>query len=122
MGDNKVTAYISDADETADNDVVGGPCLLHAVHVNHSDDTEVNYLKLYDNIAPVVGTTAPEEIVMIERNTTGDTNLGQQFWRLDPPLEFETALSVACVTGAGTAGTTGPTADSVAVALEVERV
>lgn len=113
----RTVIYDADADNTAENDVRAGPCTLYGVSVKNPN-AAVAYLKFYDSAAPTVGTTAPDEIVMLEGS--GGLNGGYMHWQVNGTsgLSFTTGLSFACVTGAGTAGTTSPTSN-VLVTLEV---
>lgn len=80
---------------------------------NTANASQDVYGKFYNNAAPTIGTTVPDMIVMVPGGATvsvaiiGGTNLG---------FSFGTALSGACVTTAGTAGTTNPTSDVVLAA------
>ena len=104
--------HIADCDETADNDVRGGPCTLLSVKVDNSANAALSYLKLYDDLAPNVGTTVPEEIIQIDasEDLSYSINGGKG-------LVFDTGLSIAAVTAGGTGGTTGPTS-AMLVTLE----
>jgi len=79
---------------------------IYAIDVDNSANASPSYLKLYNAASGsvTVGTTTPDVIIMAPANT-----------RIDIPipagLVFGTALTAACLTGAGTAGTTGPTSD-----------
>src|SRR3990167_4759009 len=79
---------------------------LFGVRVDNSLNGAATYLKMW-NVASgsvTVGTTAPDWIFKIPASSkktfvfVGDTD-----------DEFDTALSAACVTAGGTAGTTNPT-------------
>lgn len=107
--------HIAVCDETAENDVRGGPCTLTHVNVNNSGNAaEIEYLKFYDHLAPTVGTTVPIEIIQIDAGEDLSYTLNG-----GAGLAFATGLSVAAVTGAGTAGATGP-GSAMLVTLETE--
>ena len=81
---------------------------LYSVRVDNSPNGAKTYLKMW-NLASgsvTVGTTAPSWIFEIPASSkktfvfTGDTD-----------DDFDTALSGACLTAGGTAGTTGPTSN-----------
>lgn len=95
----------TDADATSENDVSSGAAVLYAVQINNSANASAtSYLKLYNNIAPTVGTTAPDMILFAVGGAT--TN-----YAFPKGISFGTGLSFACLTTAGTAGTTNPTSD-----------
>ena len=55
----------TDADGTSENDVTATSATLYAVQINNSPNASASsYLKLYNNAAPTVGTTAPDMILM----------------------------------------------------------
>lgn len=95
-------AYDADADATIERDILAGPATVKSATIVNAD-AGVRYVKLFDDINPVVGTTAPDEIWMIPASGTVTLHFG------DKPLEFPTGLSMAAVTTGGTAGTTPPT-------------
>ena len=107
----------TDADNTVEKDVLAGPGRLCHVQVTNPN-AAVAYLKLYNNKNPTVGSDAPVEIYECAGSGTegGVTDLP-----INPPegLLFSEGISYACVTTAGTAGTTSPTSD-VAVVLTVQ--
>lgn len=107
------TALLSGASLLVDTDadavavaVKASSAVLYQIEVDNTANAAASYLKLYNTGSPTVGTTAPDWIVMIpasqERNIT-----------IPEGLTFGTALSYACVTAGGTAGTTSPTSDVV---------
>ena len=94
---------------TADNNITGAATTLYAVSVdNTANPAQTVYLKLYDAASPTVGTTVPAFIFMIPG--------GYSRIRFSKGMAFATALSWACVTAPGTAGTTSPTAAVVTTA------
>lgn len=95
------------ADATGDNDVLAASANLtvRSIEIDNSLGSTAVYLKLYDNAAPTIGTTAPNETLPCPAGKKityvfGYTN----------PLELATALSYACTQGAGTSDTTNPSA------------
>jgi len=101
----------ADADSTGENDVRGGPTTLLGVKVVNPDAT-IYYLKLYDHLAPNIGTTDPVEVIQIDasEDVAYSVNGGAG-------LPFTVGLSFAVVAEGGTAGTTDPT-NPVLVTLE----
>lgn len=96
----------TDAGATPDNNVTGAAGALYMVDVDNTANTnDPAYLKVYNDPAPVVGTTAPDLIFLV------GVNKRRSF--VVPEGWSFTALSFACVTTPGTAGTTGPTSDVV---------
>ena len=74
---------------------------MHIVNTTAGAASSTVYLKIYDSLDPVVGTTSPEVIIMCPHGiaTTVDISGG---------ISIATAVSYACVQEAGTAGTTSP--------------
>lgn len=103
------------ANATAENDVRSGATTLYGYFIdNNGTDAPKAYLKLYDALAPTIGTTDPDWIFDLEGTGTGDSqklNDGQTFVVLNggTGISFATALSLAVVTAGGTGGTTDPT-------------
>ena len=82
---------------------------IHAIIIDNSANAaEAEYLKLWDAASGdvTVGTTAPDWVFKIPAATKRSIPIPEG-------IAFGTALTVACVTTAGTAGTTNPTADVV---------
>ena len=94
----------TDANATSENDVKAGAATLYFVEIDNGLNATAVYLKLYNAAAPTVGTTVPDMILRCP---------GSSKFRMAIPegISFGTGVSFACVTGAGTAGTTGPTND-----------
>lgn len=83
--------------------------LLYLVTVDNSGNGgAAAYVKLW-NVASgsvTVGTTAPDEIIYVP----GGAIITQPYYtKIAPGKTFGTALTAACVTTGGTAGTTAPT-------------
>ena len=94
----------TDANATAKTDVTGAAGTIYMIEIdNTGNPADVAYLKIYDNGAPTVGTTAPDFIFKVPVN--------QSRTIICPDgLDF-TTLSYAVVTTGGTAGTTAPSND-----------
>lgn len=122
MGDTAIV-YDADADEVPENDVRGGPCTVYGAYIDNSvTDASPMFLKLYDDIAPTVGTTDPDEVIPVEGNGTGDAktlNDGDALILLNGSMgvPFTVGLSFAVTDAGGTAGAGGPGADTVKVTL-----
>jgi hypothetical protein len=90
------------AGATANNNVTGAAGTLYMVDVdNTGNDADPAYLKIYSDPAPVVGTTAPDFVVLVGVNKRRAIVIPEG-WAF-------AALSFACVTAGGTAGVTPPT-------------
>ncbi len=103
---------------TSDNDVTSGANLtLNVMEVSNSSSSTV-FVKLYDHATPTVGTTVPDLIFPIASGATrtlnilnGSANSGNGGYK------FDTAISMATVTTAGTAGTGSPTGGNCKIVL-----
>ena len=98
LGNNQKTgaAYRIFHDKTAQaqDNVAGGSCSVYTLFI-FNDDSNPMWLKLYDAIDPVFGTTAPSHIFRIE----GDT---REVYTWPTGLVFSTGLSYTVVTVNGT--------------------
>ena len=92
----------TDADATAENNVADGACTIHSVMIENLSNAVLEYLKVYNAVAPTVGTTDPDMILPVNASDI------VVYTFKDGMAFFTTALSYACVTAAGTAGTTSP--------------
>lgn len=90
-------------DETED-DIKGSAGTLYAIEIDNSLNAAVSYVKLWDAASGsvTVGTTAPDWIFRVAASVSRTVMFPQG-------VAFATALSIAAVTAAGTAGVTGPT-------------
>jgi hypothetical protein len=82
---------------------------IHAIVIDNTNNAaEAEYLKLWDAASGdvTVGTTAPDWVFKVPA-ATKVTIVFQS------ALAYGTALTAACVTTAGTAGTTNPTSDVI---------
>lgn len=83
-------------------DVKASSTNVKYIYIDNTANAAASYLKLYNTNTVTVGTTAPDAIFMAPASTK------VQF-PIPDGWTFGTALSVACVTTGGTAGTTAPT-------------
>jgi len=97
----------TDCNETKDA-VKAASGTLYAVVIDNSLNVAASYVKLWDvaSGSVTIGTTAPDWIFKVAASGTSTI-----VW--PSGQAFGTALTVGCVTTAGTAGTTGPTSDVV---------
>jgi len=82
---------------------------IHAIVIdNTANSGEATYLKLWDvaSGSVTVGTTAPDWVFKVPASTKRTIIFPEG-------AAYGTALTAACVTTAGTAGTTNPTSDVV---------
>lgn len=82
---------------------------IHSLVIDNSANAAVSYVKLWDAASGdvTVGTTAPDWVFKIP------ASIKRTIVFLEG-LAYATALTAACVTTAGTAGTTNPTSDVIA--------
>jgi hypothetical protein len=93
----------TDVDETVESNVFDGACAMYAAYIDNSANAAITYVKFYDtDTAPTVGTTAPTMILMCNVSS-------EHIFVFTSGVTFSVGLSIAAVTAAGTAGTTGPT-------------
>lgn len=104
------------ADATGDNDVLAASANLtvRSIEIDNTLGATAVYLKLYDNAAPVIGTTAANEVLPCPAGQKVTYVFGQA-----NPLDLGTALSYACTQGANTADTTNP-ASAVRVTITAD--
>lgn len=102
----------------ANADFAIGPCRIYSIKAFNQDTTK-NYLKLFDNEAPVHGTTEPDYSFPIP---AGDgTEWGYLLMdALDEPLVFATGLSLRASGGAGRTVGVAPGVNEVLVILKVK--
>ena len=100
----------TDADNTK-SVVATAASTLYSVEINNAANTANSFVKLYDNVtgSVTVGTTDPDVILKAQASA-------KVTYQFDQGIAFGTGMILACLTTAGTAGTTGPTSD-VAVKL-----
>ena len=87
---------------TAVNDVLTGTATWWWIKIDNSLNSAASFFKMWNATAPTVGTTAPDNIILVPAYATVIVAVTEG-------INFATAISYACVTGAGTAGTTAPT-------------
>ena len=96
------TVTDTDADATAENI---GATKIHSLDIDNAANAAVEYTKFYNTANPTVGTTAQHMIIHIAASV-------RRVWTfVDPPDSFSVGMSMAAVTAAGTAGSTGPTSN-----------
>ncbi|HZS43348.1 MAG TPA: hypothetical protein VFA52_03995 [Candidatus Paceibacterota bacterium] len=95
--------------------VKASSAVLYGVRADNSANGTPVYVKLYNATSGsvVVGTTAPDEIIYVPANSVVTRTY---FTGASVGVTFATALTAACVTSGGTAGTTSP-ALSVSVSI-----
>ena len=97
-GNNQKTGVtyriFNDTDAEAQDNVAGGPCAVYTIFI-FNDDSNPMWLKLYDSVDPVYGTTAPSHIFRIE----GDT---REVYTWPTGLVFSTGLSYTVTTANST--------------------
>ena len=81
---------------------------IHSIVIDNSANAAVSYLKLWDAASGdvTVGTTAPDWVEKVAASTKRTIVMHEG-------AAYATALTAACVTTAGTAGTTDPTSSVV---------
>ena len=100
----------ADADATAENI---GASKIYSIDLDNAANAAVTYLKFWNQGGPTVGTTVPHMIIHIAASV-------RRIWHfIGGNDSFSAGMSMAAVTAAGTAGSTGPTSD-VVVDLFVE--
>ena len=89
--------------------IKGSSGTIYAIDIDNTANAAKTFVKLW-NVASgsvTVGTTAPDLIIPVPAST-------RSVIQIPAGLLFDTAISAAAVTTAGTAGTTGPTSDVIA--------
>ncbi len=88
---------------------------MHSIIIDNTANGAASFVKLYDvaSGSVTVGTTAPDWIFKVPASTKRSITF------MDGGIAFATALTAACVTAGGTAGTTGPTSDVDVTILSV---
>ena len=93
--------FDDDADATVAKNVGGGPVRLYGVYVSNTAYAVKVYLKIWNHVNPVVGTTPPN--IQIPVPVSG---VHSAIWKGGLPLSV--GLSYAVTTDAGTAGVANP--------------
>jgi len=104
LGFNSI--FDDDADATGTKNADNGPTTLESIFCS-SAATAIVYVLLYDAIAPVFGTTAPDYQLHIQ---IGNSTTQEESWEFPGGLEFEHGLSWCAVTTGGTACSGDPSA------------
>ena len=91
---------------------------VYEVIIDNSANGAASYVKLYNAASGgvTVGTTVPDEVIFVPGSAIITYFV---FTSAGPGKTFATALSAACVTTGGTAGTTSPTSSVVVSILYV---
>lgn len=76
---------------------------LYAIEINNAANSSNVFVKLYDNVtgSVTVGTTDPDVILKAQAST-------KVTYQFDQGIAFGTGVILACLTTAGTAGTSSP--------------
>jgi len=93
--DSSVTA-------TAVANATGAASNIHYIEVDNTANSAASYVKLWNHAAPTVGTTVPDVVVRAKAAT-------KEHFIVPQGIVFGAALSYACTTAGGTAGTGSPT-------------
>jgi len=97
------------ATNVADNNITGAPATLYMIDIDNTV-AAASYVKLYNAVAPTVGTTDPDWIIMIP-------GLTRRAVAIPEGVLFSVGLSMACVTAGGTSGVLPPFGGSVVVRM-----
>ena len=98
--------YINDDLDGTISAVKASSGTLYGLVIDNSANAAASYVKLWNTASGsvTVGTTAPDWIFMVPASV-------KKTFSMPEGIAFGTALSAACVTTAGTAGTTNPTSN-----------
>ena len=96
----------TDADNTADT-LSSSSVTVYSVEINNTANASASsYIKFFNAASPTVGTDEPHMILKAQKAATVT-------YHFDQGIAFDTALSIAGLTTAGKAGTTGPVSNVV---------
>ena len=96
----------TDADETVNTSVTGAAGNIYQIDIDNTANADNSaFLKIYDDAAPVVGTTPPDHIMKVP--------VSQRRGMVIPDGLAFNDLSFAVVISGGTSGTTGPTSSVI---------
>ena len=84
-----------------------GSTVFHTIDVDNTANSVAVFVKLYNHASPTVGTTDPQMVFKLPASV-------RRTMLIPGGHTFGTAVSVACVTTGGTAGTTSPKESVVA--------
>lgn len=105
LGSEYTVVSDADADATAERNIGDGAAVVYLITIDNAlNAAEAEFLCLYDAQNPTVGTTAPDFVFRVSGGQLREFYCPEGF-------EFDTAVSMACKTAGGTAGTTNPTAN-----------
>jgi len=90
----------SDAGSTA-TVIESSAATVYSVQANNTAVSSDVFVKLYNNASPTIGTSSPDMILKIPASTV-------KTYHFTSGVVFATALSVACLTAAGTGGVVDP--------------
>lgn len=97
----------TDSDATSENDIGPGAATLYILRVdNTANASQAVFTKLYNNVAPTVGTTAPDMVLRVAGGATVSVQIPEG-------ISFGTGISYATVTAGGTGGIVNPTSDTI---------
>lgn len=88
-------------DASAVNNPTGGSGTLYYVEINNAANSSAVFVKFYDHASPTIGTTSPDIVLRCGAAES-------QYFNLPQGIAFGTAVSYACTTAGGTAGTGSP--------------
>lgn len=111
---NEVIFLDSACGNSADG-VKSSSALVYSITVDNSANGSSVFVKLWNltSGSVVIGTSAPDQIILVP----GSSVVTQTYFTgATPGVTFSTALSVACLTTGGTAGSTSPSSN-VAVSI-----
>lgn len=105
-----VIATVSTLSETGVLNILEGPCRLYSI-IAQTSAGQIDFLKLWDDVSPVVGTTDPDYSFKVEADDWNSI-------ALDPDgVVFDNGLSMAADDAGGTAGGTVSAAFNVVLVL-----
>jgi hypothetical protein len=103
LGGNLSTDIIEDTsvNSTAQNNVTGAAAVFFGVFIDNTANSAASYVKIYNHAGPTVGTTDPDFVFICPASSTRQ-------YTMAGGVALGTALSYACTTSGGTAGTASP--------------
>lgn len=97
----------TDSDATSESDIGPGATTLYILRVdNTANASQAVFTKLYNAVAPTIGTTAPDMVLRVPGGATVSVEIPEG-------ISFGTGISYATVTAGGTGGITNPTSDTI---------
>ena len=93
-------AVQDDAGADADNNIFGEDVSVRMVEIDNGGSSTV-YVKLYTHASPTIGTTVPNMVLMCPGSV-------KRSYAFPEGIAFAPAVSMACLTEGGTAGTGAP--------------